>query len=107
MFEDRLVKIKSINKMSKHIGKDVAKNMDIPLKEFKNYITPREIRSIIRQHAVIKDEDIYMSSERLQNVFLVINSWVLGIQMSKLASEGKVEVYWDEEQNCATFSTKD
>jgi len=107
MFEDKLVKIKDVNKMSKHIGKDVAKDMGIPLKEFKYYITPKEVKSIIEQYSLSKDDGVYLSSIRLQQIFSAINSWVVGIQMSKLASDGKIEVYWDEEQNCATFSAKD
>lgn len=107
MYDDRLVKIKNIDKMSKGVGKDVARNMGIRLRDFKHFIKPREIKSIIVQYAIEKDDGLYISPLILEKIFTTVNSWVIGIQMCKLAVENKMEVYWDEEQNCAVFENKE
>lgn len=107
MFDDPLVKIKDMNKMAKGIGKDVARNMNIPLDEFKAYIKPKEIKSIIKQYCIEKEDDYLINTVILKKIFSTVNSWVVGIQMSKLAGENKIEVYWDCDQNCAVFKNKE
>lgn len=106
MPNDPLVLIKHLNKMSKHLGKDVASNMGIPISEFKEYIKPSEIKSIVKQYCVKKNGKYLMNSIILQKIFREINNWVLGIQLAKMASDGQLEARWDEEQNCIMFETR-
>jgi hypothetical protein len=107
MFDDPLVKIKNINQMSKHIGKDAAKNMGIPLSELKEFIRPKEIKSILKQYCIRKEEDYLLNAIILKKVFQEVNNWILGIQLSKLASSGQIDACWDDEQNCMIFETKE
>lgn len=107
MFDDPLVSIKNMNKMSKHIGKDIAKNMGIPLKELKDYIKPSEIRSIIQQYCIRKDSECMINTLILKKVFQEVNNWVLGIQLCKMASNGQLDAVWDGDQNCIIFETKE
>lgn len=106
MDSDPLVQIKCINKMSKHIGKDIAKNMSIPIKELKDYIKPKEIKSIILQYAVPKDNKALINSMILKKILKEVNNWVLGVQLCKMASRGEIETCWDEEKNCMSFESK-
>jgi hypothetical protein len=106
MHDDPLIEIKCINKMSKHIGKDVAKNMNIPLDELKQYIKPKEIKSIILQYSIVKNGKALINAFILQKVFREVNNWILGIQLSKMAAKGELEALWDDEQNCMVFSSK-
>ena len=106
MYDDPLVTIKHIGKMSKHIGKDVAKNMGIPLKELKDYIRPSEIKSILTQYCIFKDEQYLINTLILKKVFQEVNNWVLGIQLAKMASDGQLDACWDDEQNSIIFETK-
>lgn len=103
--DNNLVKIKNINRMSKHIGKDVANSLNIPLSEFKEYITPKEVKSIIKQYSVCKDGEYLLNTLILQKIFSEVNNWVLGISLCKMASEGKLETSWDSEENCMFFET--
>lgn len=103
--DDDLVIIKDMNKMSKHIGKDVARNLSIPISEFKEYIKPKEIKSLIKQYSINKQEDYLINTLILQKIYSEVNNWVLGISLSKMASEGKLETSWDSEQNCMLFET--
>ncbi|NDB85484.1 MAG: hypothetical protein EB127_22695 [Alphaproteobacteria bacterium] len=107
MFDDPLVAIKDINKMSKHIGKDVAKHMNIPLNELKDYIKPKEIRSILQQYCIPKQDQLMINTLILKKVFQEVNNWVLGIQLCKMASNGQLEACWNEEENCMIFETKE
>jgi uncharacterized protein Yka (UPF0111/DUF47 family) len=107
MNDDPLVTIKNINQMSKHIGKDIANNMGIPLSEFKHYIKPKEIRSIIKQYSVKKDEEDMINTTILQKIFNEVNNWVLGIQLCKMAVDNKLDSCWDTEQNCIIFEAKE
>lgn len=100
-----LVKIKSINRMSKHIGRDIANNLNIPLKEFKNYIRPKEVKSLIEQYSIRKNGEYMINTFILQKIFSEVNNWVLGINLCKMAVDGKLETSWDDEQNCMLFET--
>lgn len=105
--EDPLVKIKNINAMAKHIGRDVARSKSIPISELKEYITPKEVKSIIQQFAIPDEESYLINTSLLQKIFYEVNQWVLGIELCKMASKGLLETSWDDEQNCMTFSAKD
>jgi hypothetical protein len=104
---DKLVKIKNLTRAAKHLGKDIAKQRKIPLNKFKEYITVKEIKNIIRQYA-LQDEDngLLMNYKILHRICEEINTWVLGIELAKLASLDSVETYWDSEKNCMIFSYK-
>lgn len=106
MSDDQLVKIRSIRGVAKHIGKDIAQEMLIPLKEMKNYIKPKEIASIVKQYSIYKNHEYYMNTEILQKIFSEVKNWVLGIQLAQMASSGKMDTMWDDEQNCMIFKSK-
>lgn len=101
--DDNLVKIKNINKMSKHIGKDIAINLNIPLSEFREYIKPSEVKSLIKQYSIKKDDKYMINTLILQKIFSEVNNWVLGISLCKMAVDGKLETSWDNEENCMLF----
>jgi len=101
--DNNLVKIKNINRMSKHIGRDVAMNLSIPISEFKQYIRPKEVRSLIEQYSIKKDGEYMVNTMILQKIFSEVNNWVLGISLCKMAVDGKLETSWDSEQNCMLF----
>lgn len=105
-FDDPLVKIKSINKIAKHIGKDVANEMLIPIKEMKKYIKPKEIASLIKQYSIHKNDNYLMNTMILKKIFTETKNWVLGIQLAKMASNGEIDTIWDEEANGMVFKSK-
>lgn len=102
MYND-LIKIKNLNKMSRHIGKDVAENLNIPLSEFKQYIKPKEVRSLIKQYSIKQGDEYMINNLILQKIFLEVQNWVYGINLCKMAVDGKLETCWDSEQNCMMF----
>lgn len=105
MSNDPLMRIKSIKKVAKHIGRDIATEMMIPLKEMKEYIKPKEVASIVKQYAIYKDGDYLMNTIILQKIFGEVKNWVLGIQLAKMAASGKMDTLWDNEQNCMVFKS--
>jgi hypothetical protein len=104
---DPLVAIKDLSKMAKHLAKDIAKNKAIPLSELSEYIKPKEVKSIIRQYSVHKKNKFMINAIILQKIFQEVNNWVIGIELSKLASKDLIESYWSDEENCMTFSVKE
>lgn len=107
MKRDPLVAIKNIKRTAKYIGKDVAKNREIPLDELSSYIKPKEIVSIIKQFAIEKDGMYLINTKILQKIFTEVHDWVLGVNLSRLASKDIIDTYWDDQLNCMTFSQKD
>jgi predicted DNA binding CopG/RHH family protein len=108
MAKDPLVKIKNMTKAAKHLGIDAARNRGIPISEFKNYITPKEVQSIIKQYAIKDDSGNYMLNHKLlMKICEEIDSWILGIELSKLASTDQLETYWDDNKNCMVFKYKE
>ena len=104
---DKLVKIKNLTMAAKHLGKDIAKQRKIPLNKFKEYITVKEIKNIIKQFS-LQDESgsCLINYKILHKICEEINTWVLGIELAKLASLDSVETYWDDKRNCMVFSYK-
>lgn len=105
MHDDPLMKIKSMKRIAKHIGKDIAREMLIPISEMKDYIKPKEVASIVKQYAISKDDNLLMNRMILQKIFSEVKNWVLGIQLAKMASDGQIETMWDDEQNCMIFKS--
>lgn len=107
MEKDPLVAIKNIKRTAKYIGKDVAKNRKIPLNELTDYIKPKEIVSIIKQYAISKNNRYLINTKILQKIFTEVHDWVLGVTLSKMASNDLIDTYWDNDLNCMTFSSKE
>lgn len=103
--DDPLMVLKDIKKISKHIGRDVATDMLIPIEEMKLYIKPKEITSMVKQYCIYKNNKYHINTLILQKIFAEVKNWVLGIQLAKMASEGKLETLWDSEQNCMIFKS--
>lgn len=106
MYDDPLVKIKSIPKLAKHIGRDIANEMLIPLSEMKEYIKPKEVSSIIKQYSIKKINGYFVNATILSRIFSEVRNWVLGIQLAKMASNEQLETMWDDEENCMIFKSK-
>jgi len=106
--KDPLYKIKNLTTMAKHLGKDVARHRSIPITKMKEYITPREIKSIIKIYAVQDDHgDLLVNNKILQEICNEVDGWVLGLELARMASKGILESYWDDKSNCMVFAHKD
>jgi hypothetical protein len=104
--DNELYKITNVKGAAKHLGRDVAKSRGIPLEEFKDYIKPKEIVSIMKQICVKKNNDYYMNTVILNKLLNEVHNWVLGITLSKMASNNMIETYWDSKANAMTFAPK-
>lgn len=103
---DNLVKIKDIEKMAKHIRRDVAKQHGISIKELTpKYIKQSEVVAIINQLAKRDEEDnLLVNCKILDNIFSEVYNWIVGIEVAQLASSGELEAYWNDEKQMMTFS---
>ena len=103
--QDKLVKVKDLEKMARHIRKDIASQQGIPLKELKFYITQNEVVSLIRQYAQTGDSgELMVNCSILDKIFKEVYNWIVGVEISKLASKGNFDVYWSDEKNSMVFA---
>ena len=101
---DKLVKIKDIDKMARHLRRDIASQQSVTIKELKNFITQNETISLIRQYSKQnKNGDYLINTKILDKIFTEMYNWILGVELCQLASKGMFDVYWDDKQNCMTF----
>jgi hypothetical protein len=101
---DKLVKIKDIERMARHLRKDIASQQAVNIKELKQFITQDETVSLIKQYSKKNDKgDLLVNTKILDKIFQEMYNWIVGIEISKLASKGVFDVYWNDEQNQMTF----
>lgn len=101
----RRYKIKNITRLAKVLGKAVAQDADFSTKELKEYISVKNIKNMIKQKAKVDiDGDLVLSNEELFSVSNEIYDWLVGFDMCKLAAEGELECYWDNDLNEMVFS---
>ena len=105
-----MYKIDNLNGFAKKLGRLVAKEIDISIKELKEYISVRSIKEIILEHSVdSEDEDksIYIDEDRTSAACEDIADWLIGVEHAKLAAEDLVECYWDNKINTMMFYLKE
>lgn len=105
---DKLVKIKDIERMAKHLRRDIAQSQAVTLRELKQFITQDETVSLIKQYSKKNDKgELLVNTKILDKIFQEMYNWIVGIELSKLASKGMFDVYWSDEQNQMTFLATD
>ena len=105
---DKLVKIKDINKMARHLRKDIASQQAVTIKELKDFITQEETISLIKQYSKKnRNGDYLINTKILDKIFTEMYNWILGVELCKLASNGVFDVYWNDDENCMTFMAID
>lgn len=103
--QDKLVRIKDIEGMARHIRRDIAKKHKIKLKELKHFITQNEIVSLIRQYSQVDDNsELLVNCKIVDQIFKEAYSWIVGIEISRLAAAGTFDVYWNDDKNSMVFS---
>lgn len=103
-----MYKVNNLNGFAKRIGKLVAREIDISVKELKEYISVKSIKDIILEHSMKmeSDDSVYMDEERTQAACEDIADWLSGVEHAKLAAEDLIECYWDNKLNTMLFYLK-
>ena len=103
--QDKLVKIKDVSSMARHIRKDIAKQQGVPIKEMKEYITQNEMISLIRQYSKPDEAgNLLVNGEIVDKIFKEAYNWIVGIEISRLAAAGTFDVYWSDDKNSMVFA---
>ncbi len=107
MSEDPLHKIKDIKKLAKHLAKNVATDCGFTIDELKEYMTVKNAIEIVKQHSKInKNGEYLINTKILEDICLDISSWLLGVNLAKLAGEDILDCFWDNKKNCMVFKKK-
>lgn len=103
--QDKLVKVKDVKGMARHIRRDIAKQQGVPIKELKDFITQNEMISLIRQYSQPNEAgDLLVNCQILDKIFKEAYNWIVGIEISRLAAAGTFDVYWSDDKNSMVFA---
>lgn len=103
-----IYEITHLNAFAKSLGVNVAKDSGFSIKELKRYIKVSNIKNIIKQYAKKnKYGNLVINDEAAQNICSDIFDWLIGANLAELAAEDVIDCYWDDEQNCMMFKTKE
>lgn len=97
--------IKNLTAFAKSVGKEVAKDGGFTVKELKEYITVANIKSIVEQRArYLEEEDTFcINTTQTHQVCEDVFDWLNGVSLAKLAAEGYLECWWDDELDMMDF----
>ena len=105
--KDPLHRIKDIKRLAKHLAKNVAVDCGFTIDELKQFMTVKNAINIIKEKAQ-KDEngDFLINTKILETICLEISGWLLGVNLARLASDDKLDCYWDDSKDCMVFRKK-
>ena len=102
-----MYEIQDINKISKNIAKAVAKYAGFSYKELRSYIKVANVKQIVEKYSSFNQRgNLCIDEEEAQAACEEIFDWLVGVDLAKLASNGDLDCYWDNEQNCMIFKSK-
>ena len=104
--KDPLMTIRDIKGSAKLIGKDICRQRSLKACELKEYITLKEVISIIKECAVKDNDEYLVNMNILAKITSEIHHWIDGIVISRLASQGFMDVLWDSNENVFKFLPK-
>lgn len=79
---------------------------DDPNDNINDYITKGQVVAVVRQYSLGKDDDGYfiIDDDSLEKISECISNMIVGVTLSKLASSGELDVYFDNEKNDFVFA---
>ena len=91
--------IRNLNKFTKSLAKDVCYHLDITLKELNEYISFVQAKNLVKDFCVENEHDdsYSITKENYKKCVTDIQSWVIGFEIAKMASEGQYECYVHED----------
>ena len=95
--------ISNMGKLAKNVTKNVFKELNIPFKNYKEYINAKNTVGIIKEKSMMKNGKYCMDDEMFSSVYETIFDWVLGVHLAKECSNGNLECYWNDKENCMVF----
>lgn len=108
MGKDPLHRVKHLKKMAKFMAKNVALDCGFSINELKQYMTVRNAVNIIRENAKKDDDGNLLVNEKIiEKIHFEISSWLIGVNLAKMAAQDLLECFWDDKKNCMVFSKKD
>jgi hypothetical protein len=108
MKKDPLHKIKHLKSMAKFMAKNVALDCGFSIKELKQFMTVNNAINIIKENAKKdKDGNLLVNEKIIEKIHFEISSWLIGVNLAKLAAQDLLDCFWDEKKNCMIFSKKE
>lgn len=107
--KDDTFQIKNLTAFAKSVGKEVAKDGGFTVTELKEYITVTNIKSIIQQRARYSEEEnsFFINTQEAHLVCEDVFDWMNGVSLAKLAADGFLECWWDDDMDAMDFEEAD
>jgi hypothetical protein len=104
---EKRYRIKDLEAFSKKMLRLGGEEIGIDEKRRLKYITLKNVEGIIRENAIYREEtgSLYITESIAENIVDEISNWLLGVEVAEMCSNGKLECYWDNKQNCMVFKT--
>lgn len=100
-------RIKNMNGFAKKILSIACNDIGIDQSEYKNYINVDNVKQIVKIHSEQQDDDFYVDDDVIEKICDDLQNWVLGVQLSKMCSDGTLDCYWDDVADCMVFKVAD
>jgi hypothetical protein len=105
---EMIYEIKNLNHFAKKLGKLVAKDAGFTQKELKESIKVVHIKNLICQYCNgHKNGKLLIDENNTSIICSEIFSWLIGVDLAKMAAQDILDCYWDDNLNEMVFKHKD
>ena len=100
--------IRNMNAFCKSIGKTVAREAGFSQKQLKKSIKVSNIKQMVRGYATESlDGTFHIDDQRTSQVCDEVLDWLIGVDLAEQAGNDDLDCYWDSDQDCMVFVTKE
>ena len=104
-----MYEIENLNQFAKMVGLEVAKDIGFKRSDLKDYISVKNIKGIVKQHASKKvpSGKLFLTKRQAEKVCNDVFEWLAGFELAKQAADGKLDCWWDDEKNRMVFEARE
>ena len=107
--EEKRYRIKDIEAFSKKMLRLGAEHIGIEEERRSKYINLKNVEEIVKENSIYREstDSFYVTEEIAEKIVDEISNWLLGVELAEMCSNGKLECYWDNKQNCMVFKVSE
>jgi len=104
-----MYEIENLNQFAKMIGLEVAKDAGFKKSDLKKYISVKNIKGIVKEHASKKrgSNKLWLTKTQAEVICEDIFEWLAGFELAKQAADDKLDCWWDDEKDRMIFKRKE
>ena len=92
------MKIRNIGKFTKSLAKDVCYHLDITMKELNQYMSFAQAKNLVKDFCTQGEDGGYnITRDDYHQCATDMQSWIIGFEVARMASDGQFECYVHED----------